>query len=268
MGEDAAEIQSGKTLQFAHGGKIKDLGHVILFGSLSGIAEKIAEGFLAKGYSIVLCARNREALERQAADLRIRFKGEVVTEVWDAAHLEGQHAVFARCTAGRTVSGVVFAAGVMHEQEASEPDWRRIAENYSINLAAPAVMLGLWAPYFAAQGKGFISCLSSVAGDRGRPSNFLYGSSKAGLSAYLEGLRAKYARKGVLVQTVKPGMVRTAMTAGLPASPLFADPEKVAQDIVRGILRGKEVLYTPSYWRLIMFVIRSIPTFVFKRLKL
>lgn len=244
------------------------MGHVIVFGSTSGIAEKVVLALIEQRYEPILCARDPGALARQAADLKVRFGKDVPTHVWDASDPAGQAAAFDRCAEGREILGVVYAAGVMYGQEESESDWAMTSRTFALNLAAPAVLLNHVAQRFAARGKGFISCLSSVAGDRGRPSNFIYGASKAGLSAYLEGLRAKYARKGVLVQTVKPGMVSTKMTAALKKSPLMADPMVVAKDIVAAIGKGREVLYTPFYWRYVMAIIRAIPAFLFKKLSL
>ncbi|WP_250523076.1 MULTISPECIES: SDR family NAD(P)-dependent oxidoreductase, partial [unclassified Caballeronia] len=120
-----------------------------------------------------------------------------------------------------------------------------------------------------AQRHGTLAVISSVAGDRGRPSNYLYGSAKAALQAFLEGLRARLFKVGVHVVDIKPGFVATPMTAGLPLpGPLVATPEKVAKDIVRGIDRKKDVLYTPWFWWGIMLIIRNVPRFVFKRASL
>ena len=122
----------------------------------------------------------------------------------------------------------------------------------------------------AAQEYGFIAVISSVAGDRGRQSNYLYGAAKGGLSVYLQGLRNRGKHCGVHVMTVKPGFVATQMTVGLvdPKSPLVAQPEQVAKDIVRGLKKRKNIVYSRWFWRYIMLMIRSIPEWIFKRLRL
>jgi short-subunit dehydrogenase len=163
-------------------------------------------------------------------------------------------------------------------------------ETFRVNLAGPAVVAGLFAHHLArypalypsryparypaahpaAEARGerpFVSAISSVAGDRGRAGNYPYGASKAGLSAYLEGLRQRLRGSGVLIQVVKPGPIRTRMTAGMRGFAM-AEPETAARDIVRGIDRGRDEVYTPGYWRLVMAVIRAIPAPVFKRMKL
>jgi short-subunit dehydrogenase len=139
-----------------------------------------------------------------------------------------------------------------------------------VNYTAAVSLLNLAAVHLAQQGSGFICALSSVAGDRGRKSNFIYGSTKAALTTYLQGLRNRLFTSGVSVITIKPGFVDTAMTWGMlnPKSPLTANPERVAASIDRAILGRRNVIYVPWFWRIIMAVIRSIPEPIFKRMKL
>src|SRR5262245_32088329 len=137
-----------------------------------------------------------------------------------------------------------------------------------VNYTSAVSLLNLAANYLEAQKAGFICAISSVAGDRGRQSNYIYGSTKAALNTYLEGMRVRLAKVGVPVTTVKPGFVDTRMTRGLPGMFLVAQPERVARDICRAIKKRRSVVYTPWFWWGIMSIICSIPTFVFKRLKL
>jgi len=135
-----------------------------------------------------------------------------------------------------------------------------------VNYTSAVSILNIAANYFEERQRGFIGAISSVAGDRGRQSNYIYGSTKAGLSVYLEGLRNRLHASGVQVLTIKPGMVDTKMTYGVVYdSPLLASPTKVAQDISKGIEKKRNVLYTPWFWIVIMFIIKIIPEFIFKR---
>src|SRR5262245_32495555 len=137
-----------------------------------------------------------------------------------------------------------------------------------VNYTSAVSLLNLAADYFEARKAGFICAISSVAGDRGRQSNYLYGSTKAALNTYLEGLRVRLAKVGVPVTTVKPGFVDTKMTRGMKGMFLVASPARVARDICRAIRRGRAVVYTPWFWWGIMTIIRSIPDFLFRRMKI
>jgi decaprenylphospho-beta-D-erythro-pentofuranosid-2-ulose 2-reductase len=136
------------------------------------------------------------------------------------------------------------------------------------NLTEAAMILEQFAAHFEARGSGFIVGVASVAGDRGRQSNYIYGASKAGFAAYLQGLRARMTKSGVRVLTVKPGFVDTKMTFGLPGLFLVASPESVGRTIHRAVLRERDVIYVPWFWRWILLIIRLIPERVFKRLSL
>lgn len=238
---------------------------IVLFASTSGIAQAIAEAYLQRKQPVILVARSQERLDAQAADLGIKYDTTVATFRWDLQdddHPARAEALFAT----REIDGIIMAAGVMPPQEECEQDPNATIHTINCNLTAVSVILNLFADYFETRGKGFISCLSSVAGDRGRGSNYVYGASKAGLTAFLQGLRNRMHKHGILVQTVKPGPVKTAMTAHLKDSPVMADPDDVAQDILQAIARKQDVLYTPFYWRYIMTAIRWIPEPLFKRL--
>lgn len=244
------------------------MGVVVLFASTSGIAQSIAEVFLSRKQNILLVARNPDKLQKQAQDLQVKFDVKVPTMTWDLLDLEG-HAKKAEALFDQyEVEGLVMAAGIMPPQEESEKDPATAIRTIQSNFTAVCVILNLFTEYFVEKGDGFISCLSSVAGDRGRGSNYVYGASKAGLTAYLGGMRNRLYKHGILVQTVKPGPVKTAMTAHLPNFSKMAEPHAVAEDIVNGIERKREIVYTPFIWRYIMTVIRVMPEFIFKRLSL
>jgi decaprenylphospho-beta-D-erythro-pentofuranosid-2-ulose 2-reductase len=244
---------------------------IIILGATSGIARALGRLLAGRGDTLVLTGRNHEELERLAADLRVRgARAEV--EVFDALDFDGHPAFFERClehTEG-ALDGVVVAFGYLGGQSETESDFVEARRTIDVNFTCVVSLLNLAAQHLQQRSAGWITVLSSVAGDRGRQSNYTYGAAKAGLSAYLSGLRNRLARHGVHVLTVKPGFVDTAMTRGIinPRSPLLATPDRVAEDIVRAIESRTDVLYTPWFWKSIMRVIRAIPEPLFKRLKL
>ncbi|MFC1584208.1 SDR family oxidoreductase [Fibrobacterota bacterium] len=241
---------------------------VAVFGSTSGIARAVVGELISQGYNVVLCARSSEALERQARDIKVKHGKQIETITWDVLDFGRHREKVKHLVENHHITGAVIAVGVMPSQEDSEQNYGLIQEVFQTNLTGPVILMTALAHYFQKKRSGFICCISSVAGDRGRQSNAIYGSSKGGLSTYLQGLRNKLAPYHVLVQTVKPGQVRTPMTAHMKDSPLFADPERVAKDIVKGLEKKREVVYSPFYWRVIMGIIRIIPEFLFKRMKL
>jgi short-subunit dehydrogenase len=165
---------------------------------------------------------------------------------------------------------VLLAFGTLPAQAEAQRDPAMARAAIDVNLTAAACLLELFAARMEARGRGWIAGISSVAGDRGRQSNYIYGAAKAGLTAYLAGLRNRLAKKGVHVVTVKPGFVDTPMTHGMvnPKSPLVASPERVAAGIVRAIRRRRNVVYLPWFWRAIMGVVTRVPEAIFKRMKL
>jgi short-subunit dehydrogenase len=232
----------------------------VIWGASSGIARAVSRELLRRGESIVLVGRDEAALRAEAADLSVRYRQECPVFVWDLLERDLHAQRFAELVALGPLDGLFLAAGVMPmgRKGAGSPALTRLT--FDVNLTETVVVLNLFADHFRNQGKGFVSVLSSVAGDRGRAGNRTYGASKAGLSTYLEGLRASLHGTGVLVQTVKPGPTRTPMTSeyqGLPF--LLASPETVAHAIVRGLERGRTTVYAPGYWRFVMGVIRMLP---------
>ena len=157
--------------------------------------------------------------------------------------------------------------GYLGDQTKGQNDWEEARRILETNFTGCVSALNIVANYFESRRTGFICAVSSVAGDRGRQSNYLYGAAKAGLSAYLQGLRNRLFRANVKVITVKPGFVDTHMTYGRPGLVLLASPESVAKGIFRAVATGKDVVYLPWFWRLIMLIVRSVPEGVFKRLR-
>jgi short-subunit dehydrogenase len=161
----------------------------------------------------------------------------------------------------------VLCFGYLADQQQAQKDFALARRTLDVNLTAAVSILELAADYFEERRRGFICALSSVAGDRGRQSNYIYCAAKAGLTVYLQGLRQRLARAGVQVTTVKPGFVDTRMTFGKAGLFLVATPEQAARGIVRAIRKKRDCAYVPGFWRWIMLVVRAIPECIFKRLR-
>ncbi|HXC97141.1 MAG TPA: SDR family oxidoreductase [Edaphobacter sp.] len=242
---------------------------ILVLGATSGIAEATCRIWATQGASLFLVARNAERLAAVAADLRTRGASYVDTAVADLDDTDTHPQLLAHAVNSLTGMDVAYLAhGILGDQAESEQDFNAAAQILYTNLIAPISLLTWLANFCVQRRAGVIAVLSSVAGDRGRKSNYVYGSSKAGLSAFLAGLRNRVDREGVTILTIKPGPTRTAMTAAMPKSEKFADVDAVAESIVTAIDKRKDVLYVPFQWQPIMFAIRHIPERVFKKMNL
>ncbi|MDR3088494.1 MAG: SDR family oxidoreductase [Desulfobulbaceae bacterium] len=240
---------------------------MLILGAASDIARATALAFACEGWDLIVAGRKEEILQKIAADISLRSGRTVKTAHFDALKPE-EHAVFWRDIEEET-SALFCAIGFLGEQERAQHDFGHAETILRTNFTGLTPILSLAANTFERRGRGLIIAVSSVAGDRGRASNYLYGSAKAGLTAFLSGLRNRLATKGVTVITVKPGFVATAMTAGmnLPTR-LTATPQQVAADIVKAVKKKRNVVYSRWFWRSIMMIIGHIPECMFKRLKL
>lgn len=241
--------------------------NILIIGATSGMAEAVARRYAAENARFALVARQQDKLEVIAADLAARGAAGASFEIWDANDVTALPGVIDRAwqSLGR-VDMALIAHGTLPDQQRAEHDMAYAVEHFRLNgESAVACMLGL-ASRFEAQGDGVMAVIGSVAGDRGRGSNYLYGSAKAAVDACASGLRARLFKKGVHVLTIKPGFVATPMTVGLnlPAK-LTVTPTRVADDICKAIEARKDVIYTPWFWALIMLIIRVVPEKIFKR---
>lgn len=244
-------------------------GCVLILGATSAIARCIADRFASNGHEIYLAGRDLQELERRASDLEIRHQVRVHSGFFDATSLDTHPKFFSDVLSScNALEGVVIAFGDLGKHESAVHDAGASTRLIEANFTGAVSILTPCADHLESSGSGFIIGLSSVAGDRGRQSNYIYGSAKAGLSAYLQGLRNRLYPAGVHVLTVKPGFVDTAMTFGMPGMFLVAQPSQVADSVVHALERRKNVVYTPWFWRWIMLIIRSVPESIFKRLKL
>jgi short-subunit dehydrogenase len=242
---------------------------ILIIGATSAIAEACAKRFAAQGHSLFLLARNGSRLESLAQDLRVRGATAVHCASFEANALETHQALLEQVkTELNGLDRVLIAHGTLSDQQACEQSVELTLQELQTNALSVIALLTLLANHFAQQRHGNIAVIGSVAGDRGRQSNYIYGTAKGALGIFLQGLRNRLNKSGVQVLTIKPGFVDTPMTAAFPKGPLWATPEKVALDIDRAIEKKKDVLYTPGFWILIMLVIKSIPEKLFKRLSL
>jgi decaprenylphospho-beta-D-erythro-pentofuranosid-2-ulose 2-reductase len=242
---------------------------ILVLGATSGIAEATCRIWAAQGASLFLVARNPEKLAAVAADLKVRGASYVDTAVADLDDTDKHAELLAHAVNSLTGMDVAYLAyGILGDQTDAEQDFNTAAQIIHTNFMAPVSLLTWLANFCVQRHAGTLAIISSVAGDRGRKSNYLYGSSKAGLSAFLGGLRNRVDREGVTVLTIKPGPTKTAMTVGMPKSEKFADVDSVAESIVSAIDKRKDILYVPFQWQPIMFIIRNIPERIFKKLNL
>jgi len=242
---------------------------ILVLGATSGIAEATCRIWATEGARLFLVARNAERLAAVAADLRTRGASYVDTAVADLDDTDRHPALLAHAVNSLTGMDIAYLAhGILGDQARAEQDFNAAAQIIYTDFMAPVSLLTWLANFCVQRHAGTLAVISSVAGDRGRRSNYLYGSAKAGLSEFLSGLRNRVDREGVTVLTIKPGPVKTAMTAGVKGSYRFSDADSVAAAIARAIDKRRDVLYVPLRWQPIMFVLRHLPERVFKKLSL
>lgn len=240
---------------------------VLILGAASDIAIAIAEKFASAGFNIQLAARHVERLQPLQPDLAIKYTSRVSIHEFDALAFDSHADFFGELNPKPDVTICVF--GYLGDNEKAAADWSQAEKIIHTNYTGAVSILNIAAKYYASVKGGSIVAIASVAGERGRQSNYLYGSAKAGLIAYLSGLRNRLFREGVHVVTVQPGFVYTKMTEDLSLlKALTATPDEVAQTVYLAVVKRKNIVYVKWFWRWIMLLIRSIPEFIFKKLKL
>jgi decaprenylphospho-beta-D-erythro-pentofuranosid-2-ulose 2-reductase len=239
---------------------------VLVLGGSSDIGRAAARAFAKAGYDVALAGRDVATLEPDAADLRARYTVEVGLHKFDVLDTASFDSFVGTLPALPDV--VISIVGLLGMQQNAESDLVHATAIMRSNYEGPSLILGLFAEKFLGRGSGTLVGVSSVAGDRGRASNYVYGSAKAGFSAFLSGLRARASRGGVHVVTVKPGFVRTKMTDGMKLiGPLTVEAPVVGDAILRAVENKTDVVYVSGKWRLVMLIIKTLPEAVFKKLK-
>ena len=239
------------------------MSYILIVGAKSDIAKATAREYAKQGYDLYLAARTNGELEAFAKDVSIRTKQTVKTIELDILDYESHHQFYEGLK--EKPLGVITAVGYLGEQEKAQSDFTEAQKIIDTNYTGVVSLLNIIADDFEKRKSGFIVGISSVAGDRGRKSNYIYGSAKAALTAYLSGLRNRLHDAQVQVLTVKPGFVATKMTEDMDLpEKLTAQPEEVAEDIYKAQQKGKNVLYTKWVWKWVMLIIRNIPEWKFK----
>ncbi|MCK5127202.1 MAG: SDR family oxidoreductase [candidate division Zixibacteria bacterium] len=242
---------------------------VCIIGATSAIAQETAKLYAGRKDSLFIVGRDDARLTAIAEDLKIRGAASVNQYALDLTDISRHEDMID--TAWSTLSGidiVLIAHGVLGQQDVCEKDYSEAARVFDANFASAASLLTILANRFEVQKSGTIAVISSVAGDRGRKSNYIYGASKAAKSTFLDGLRGRLQKSGVQVLTIKPGFVDTPMTKEFKKGLLWAKPEGIAGGIVKAIDKKKDIAYLPFFWYWIMFIIRHIPEKIFKKLSI
>jgi decaprenylphospho-beta-D-erythro-pentofuranosid-2-ulose 2-reductase len=242
---------------------------IVLLGAYSAIVFETARIYAKDGASFILLGRSAERLEQTAQDLTARGASQVECIAADLADLSKHQELYEEILKLQPDTNLVISGyGQLSEQAAAEKNFQLVEQTFNINFLSVASWLEKFAQYFKEREAGTLAVITSVAGDRGRKSNYVYGASKAALSTYLQGLRNRLSTSGVGVLDIKPGFVDTPMTANLKKGLLFASPEKIAQGIYAAINKQKDQVYLPFFWFFIMLIIRNIPERIFKKMSI
>ncbi len=242
---------------------------IAIVGATSAIAHETAKCFAKDNAEFFLVGRSEAKLETIANDLKVRGAKRIDTYTVDLADLDLHQTLLDQTVATlEHIDVLLIAHGTLGNQQLCEQSVAETLKEFTNNCTSVISLLTLFANYFEQQKRGSIAVISSVAGDRGRQSNYVYGTAKAATTAFLQGLRGRLAKSGVSVLTIKPGLIDTPMTAELKKGLLMASARGVGEGIYKAIQHKKEVVYLPAFWRPIMFVVKSIPERVFKRLSI
>ena len=242
---------------------------ILIIGATSAIAIAVGRLYAMRSARLFLVARRAEPLAALAADLRVRGATDVAMAQLDANDIDQHSSVLEEAwNRWGGIDAALVAHGVLPDQARCENSVRETLAMFDTNGRSTIALLTDLGARFAVQGQGVLAVISSPAGDRGRASNYVYGAGKAAISVFAAGLRHRLYARGVRVLTILPGFVDTPMTAAIAKGPLWAQPQTVATDIVRAIDRGFGAVYTPWFWRWIMFLIRHVPERLFVKTRL
>jgi len=241
--------------------------NIVIIGATSGISQSFSKQILETDVCLHLVARDTNKLDIVASDLKARGCGKIVCYQLDFNQLAEHAAIVQKIVdeAGK-IDTLFVCYGIMHAQSDCEIDVLKAIEQVNSNYTSVVSLLILFSQVMQKQNTGTIAVVSSVAGDRGRKSNYIYGSAKAGLTTFLEGLRYKLYTHGINVITIKPGFVDSPMTAHLDKGIMWTSTDLVAKYIIKAINKKKSIIYVPPFWFIIMNIIKIIPAFIFRKL--
>lgn len=242
---------------------------IAILGATSAIAHETAKLMATEGHCLYLVARKPERLEEIAQDLRVRGASSVDTQALDLNDFQQHETLLKKIL--NTLAGldmVFIAHGTLGDQKACEASYAETLQELTTNFLSVVSLLTPIANYFEGRSEGHIAVISSVAGDRARQSNYVYGTAQGAKSLFLQGLRNRLAPRGVIVTTIKPGFIDTPMTASIKKNFLFARADVAGEKIYSAIKNKKDIVYVPGFWRWIMLVVRNIPEKIFKHLKM
>ncbi len=247
----------------------RDALKILILGATSTIAHETAKCFAADSAELFLVGRDAPRLRALASDLTARGAKRVEVIAADLAQIDGHPALVSHAVESLGgIDAALVAHGTLGDQAASQADVQETLRQFTTNATSYISLLTLIANHMEERRTGCIAVISSVAGERGRGSNYVYGAAKSAVTQFASGLRARMAKCGIAVVTIKPGVVDTPMTSGIKKGPLTAKAEKVGRRIYVAMLKGEDVVYTPWFWGPIMLVIRTIPEGIFKKTKL
>lgn len=230
---------------------------VVIIGATSAIAQEVAKIYAAEGATLFLVARNEAKVLAVASDLRVRGAEDVITHVADLAD-RTQHAAIVDA-AGSGIDVVLVAHGSLPDQPAVEQDATAVADAFDLNATSVISISAAFAASLERQRHGTLAVIGSIAGDRGRRTNYVYGAAKAAIATFCEGLAPRLSAAGCAVVLIKPGWVDTPMTAGMKKNPLFASAERVGRGVHDAIRARRRVAYVPGFWRWISLVVKMLP---------
>jgi short-subunit dehydrogenase len=247
----------------------KKMRKILIIGATSAIAQATAKLFAQHHHALFLVGRDSEKLATIAADLKVRGAHQVAHYALDLNDISQHQAMITQAYDSlKGLDTVLIAHGSLDDQKAGEQDYAQIEQTLRTNFLSTVSLLTHLANRLEKQRFGCIAVISSVAGDRARQSNYIYGTAKGAVSLFLQGLRNRLSPANICVLTIKPGFVDTPMTAHLKKGALWAQPETIATGIYRAIEKRKDIVYLPWFWSPIMGIVKAIPESIFKRLKL
>ncbi len=243
--------------------------NILVIGATSDIAEAVLKEYAVNGNNIYIVGRNTDRLKSLSKDLMVRGANKVSSDFFEANDFEAHNIMINKAFGVFGVFDVALIAhGTLPNQKTCEKDFFATLDEINTNAISVISLLSALVDNFLIQNMGTIAVITSVAGERGRQSNYIYGSAKGMVSIYLQGLRNRLCKSGVKIVDIRPGLISTNMTLNMDKGLLWTEPKNIAKKIINGIKHGDSIVYAPNYWKYIMFIVRNIPESIFKKLKL